>query len=88
MRHSRMIGAVVAAAGGVGMWAASPTTDHAPPREAVHISMPHGHPERRYAYLVTLPHDQVVISPPNRGNSISPRVVTTRLICFLGIASV
>src|SRR5712692_1281764 len=34
------------------------------------MSMPHDRPERRYAYLVTPPHDQVVISPPNRGNSI------------------
>jgi len=33
------------------------------------MSMPHDRPERRYAYLVTPPHDQVVISPPNRGNS-------------------
>jgi hypothetical protein len=48
------------------------STAHALRTKAVHISMPHDRPERRYGYPVTPAHDQVVNSPPNRANSSRP----------------
>ena len=51
------------------MWAAVSRSRPCSPAQAVHISMPHDHPERRYGYPVTRAADQVVNSPLNRGNS-------------------
>jgi hypothetical protein len=51
------------------MWTADLPIQNASREEAVHISMPHDRPERRYVYHVTPAPDQVVNPPLNRSNS-------------------
>src|SRR5579884_248599 len=51
------------------MWAASTSADQPRTTTAVHISTPRVRHERRYTRRTAQPHHQVVIVPPNRGNS-------------------